>query len=90
MFFAAFPDIQHTLEDQLADGDRVAVRLTVAGTQTGEFQGLPASGKHVRIGSINIFRCEGGKIAEQWVETDSLGMLQQLGAMPSPMGAASA
>jgi predicted ester cyclase len=84
MFFAAFPDIQHTLEDQLAEGDKVAVRLTIRGTQQGEFQGIPATGKAITMTSLNILHFANGKIAEQWVETDSLGLLQQLGAIPTP------
>ena len=84
MFFAAFPDIQHTLEDQLAEGDKVAVRLTIRGTQQGEFQGIPATGKAITMTSLNILHFANGKIAEQWVETDNLGLLQQLGAIPTP------
>jgi predicted ester cyclase len=84
MFFAAFPDIQHTLEDQLAEGDKVAVRLTIRGTQQGEFQGMPATGKAITMTSLNILHFANGKIAEQWVETDDLGLLQQLGAIPMP------
>ena len=67
MFFAAFPDIQHSLEDVLTDGHKVAIRMTIRGTQQGEFQALPASGKLINIGSLNIFYVIGGKITEQWV-----------------------
>jgi steroid delta-isomerase-like uncharacterized protein len=83
MFFAAFPDIHHSLEDVLTDGHKVAIRMTIRGTQQGEFQGLPVSGKPINIGSLNIFYVVEGKITEQWVETDTLGMLQQLGAVPA-------
>ena len=84
MFFAAFGDIQHDLEDMLAEDDKVSVRLTVHGTHTGAFQGMPPTGKPISIGSINLFHLRDGKVAEQWVQTDTLGMLQQLGAMPAP------
>jgi predicted ester cyclase len=84
MFFAAFPDIQHTLEDEVVEGDKVAVRLTIRGTQRGEFQGIPPTGKAIVISSLNIFHLVDGKIAEQWVETDSFALLQQLGAIPTP------
>ncbi len=84
MFFGAFPDIHHTLEDELAAGDKVAVRLTIRGTQQGEFQGMPATGKSITITSLNIFHFANDKVAEQWVVIDNLGMLQQLGAIPTP------
>jgi steroid delta-isomerase-like uncharacterized protein len=90
MFFAAFPDIHHSLEDILIDGHRVAIRMTIRGTQQGDFQGLPATGKPITIGSLNILYVIDGKITEQWVETDSLGMLQQLGAIPAPAQPATA
>jgi steroid delta-isomerase-like uncharacterized protein len=81
-FFAAFPDLRHTIEGIFAEGDRVVARLTIAGTHEGELMGIPPTGRAVTIGSINFFRFEGGAIAEQWVNYDALGMLQQLGAVP--------
>jgi steroid delta-isomerase-like uncharacterized protein len=83
-FFAAFPDLTHALEDIFADGDRVVVRMALAGTHAGEFMGMPPTGRAVAIGSINFLRCVDGRIAEQWIDFDGLGMLQQLGAVPAP------
>jgi ketosteroid isomerase-like protein len=84
MFLAAFPGIQHTIEDVFTEGDRVALRMTVRGTHLGDFQGMPPTGKEVTLTSSNIFRLAGGKIVESWAEFDALGMLQQLGAVPAP------
>jgi predicted ester cyclase len=83
MLFAAFPDIQYTLEDLLAEGDRVVARFTARGTQTGVFQGIPATGSTAAVSSIAIYRLAGGKVAEQWLEYDQLGLLQQLGVIPA-------
>jgi steroid delta-isomerase-like uncharacterized protein len=83
-FLAAFPDIRHQVEDQLADGDRVASRIVVSGTHQHEMMGIPASGRSIAIGAINIVRLEDGKIAEHWVNSDALGMLGQLGVLPPP------
>ena len=86
-FFEAFPELQHTLEDIFADGDRVVVRMQIAGTQQGEFMGIPPTGRAITMGSINILRCTNGLIVEQWNNYDALGMLQQLGAIPMPQQA---
>lgn len=83
-FFAAFPGIQHPIEDMVAEVEKVSVRLKVQGTHQGNFQGIPATGKEVTMAAIDIFRIEGGKVVEQWVEFDALGLMQQLGAIPSP------
>ena len=77
-------DARMTIEDMIAEGDRVAVRLTSEARQVGEFMGLPPSGKTYRIGEIHIFRIEDGRVAEHWHEADFLGMMRQLGAMPTP------
>jgi steroid delta-isomerase-like uncharacterized protein len=87
-FFAAFPDMRLTAEDILAAGDRAVLRWTMRGTQRGEFFGIPTTGKPVEIGGIDIWRVEGGKFAEHWDAMDTLGMLQQLGAIPLPGQAA--
>jgi steroid delta-isomerase-like uncharacterized protein len=89
-FFAAFPDIRHEIQDEFAEGDRVAARIVVRGTQRAELMGIPATGKPIAIGAINIFRFENGLIAEQWVSSDSLGMMQQLGVIPGPAHQAAA
>lgn len=81
MLFAAFPDIQYTLEDLLAEGDRVVARFTTRGTQTGVFQGIPATGSAGAVSGIAIYRLAGGKVAEQWLEYDQLSLLQQHGVI---------
>jgi predicted ester cyclase len=82
-FYSAFPDQRHSFEDILAEGDRVVTRVTVRGTHRGEFQGIPPTGKAVTSASIQIDRVAGGKIAEHWSSPDLLGLLQQLGAIPT-------
>ena len=76
-------DASMTIEDVIAEGDRVAVRLTSHAVQTGEFMGLPPSGKSYTIGEIHIFRLVDGKVAEHWHQADFMGMMRQLGASPS-------
>jgi steroid delta-isomerase-like uncharacterized protein len=85
---AGLTDKAFDVEDVIAEGDRVVVRLTAAATQTGEMMGMPASGKRYSIGEIHIFRVQDGKVAEHWHQYDRIGMMQQLGAMPGA-GAAS-
>ena len=68
----------------IAEGDRVVARMTVTGTQTGEFMGLPPSGKRTRVTAIGISRIVDGKFVEYWENFDALGLLQQVGAIPSP------
>jgi steroid delta-isomerase-like uncharacterized protein len=80
----AFPDIRFTIEDQLADGDRIATRWSAQGTHKGMFQGLPATGKQVRLTGIDIDRFVNGKVVECWPEANELGLLQQLGLLPTP------
>lgn len=81
---SAFPDIRVTIEDQIAEGDKVVSRWTGRGTQQGELMGMPASGKQATVSGISIDRIEGGKIIESWNNWDTLGMLQQLGVVPEP------
>ncbi|PKB64419.1 MAG: hypothetical protein BZY80_03120 [SAR202 cluster bacterium Io17-Chloro-G2] len=81
---AGFPDVQVTVNDLLADGDKVIERTTARATHTGEFNGIPPSGTAVTWTEIHIYRLENGKIAEMWSEIDLLGLLIQLGAVPSP------
>jgi steroid delta-isomerase-like uncharacterized protein len=87
-FAQAFPDLHLTIEDIFATEDMVAARVTFRGTHQGVFQGIPATGKQVRFTSIEINRMEGGKVAEHWVELDTLGLLRQIGAIPAPAAAA--
>jgi len=84
MFAAAFPDGHQIIEDVVAEGDRVVARTTFTGTHQGEMQGIPATDKNVSIPSITIFRLDNGKIAEGWLVSDNLGMMQQLGVIPAP------
>jgi steroid delta-isomerase-like uncharacterized protein len=82
MFYKAFPDIQHTVDDLIAEGDKVAARLTARGSHKGDFQGIPPTGKPISFTGMRVFRIVGGKIAEEWANLDSLGLMQQLGAVP--------
>jgi steroid delta-isomerase-like uncharacterized protein len=77
-----------TIEDVIAEGDRVAVRLTAAATQVGEMMGMPPSGKRYEIGEIHWFRLRDGKVVEHWHQFDQMAMMRQLGAMPGQGGAA--
>src|SRR5712691_2813912 len=81
---AAYPDASITIEEQIADGDWVATRWTGSGTQQGELMGIPATGKQVTVSGITLSRIAGGKIAEEWTNWDTLGMMVQLGAVPAP------
>jgi len=83
-FRAAFPNLHTTIEDVMAEGDKVVIRGTDLATHRGEFMGIPATGKQVTVAWIGIYRVTDGKIAEEWGSMDSLGLLQQLGIMPSP------
>jgi steroid delta-isomerase-like uncharacterized protein len=80
---AAFPDVHYTVEDQIAEGDKVVVRYRFRGTHLGAFQGMPPTGKQVTYTGILIYRIVDGKIAEQWTEFDLLGFLRQLGVLPT-------
>lgn len=75
----AFPDWTEEVEDTIADGDRVVVRFTSRGTNSGEFLGNPPTGNHVEISEVAIFRLSNGRIVEQWVYPDMLALQQQLG-----------
>ena len=79
---AAFPDMQITFHDMIAEGDKVAARSTWRGTHQGEFQGIPPTGKTVTFNALDIVRLDGGKVVEHWGLTDNLSMLQQLGVIP--------
>ena len=83
-FLAAFPDIAHQVQDQIAEGAQVATRIVVRGTHQQELMGIPATGNEMSISATNVLRLDQGKIAEHWVNSDGIGMLVQLGAMPPP------
>ena len=85
MLRSAFPDLKATIEDTIAEGDKVVIRMTWSGTHKGEFMGIPATGKRVSIGVIDILRMDGGKCVEHWGQMDSMGMMQQIGAIPAPV-----
>ena len=84
-FRGAYPDLKFTIEDMIAEGDKVVVRITVTGTNTGdnEFMGFAPTGKKIEIETIDIFRCEDGMMLEHWGRTDTLSLLNQLGEEPS-------
>ena len=84
VMIGAFPDLERTIEDIVAEGDKVVARWTAAGTHTGEFQGIPPSGNYATSSGITIFRIADGRIVEEWSESDLLGLLQQIGAIPAP------
>lgn len=90
---AGLPDVRITIDDVLGDGDRTAVRFTVHGTHRGELFGVPASGREVTNETILIQRHANARIAEAWLVRDTLGLLQQIGAIPmqgaAPAGAKS-
>ena len=83
-FQATFPDLQIMAEDMLAEGDKVAARITQRGTHQGTFMGMPPTGKQVTVSGMDLVRLVDGKVAERWGNGDDLGMLQQLGLMPAP------
>ena len=83
MLREAFPDLHFEIDAQLADGDRVVTRWTAHGTHEGEFQGIPPTGKQVRLTGTDIDRIAGGKAVECWTNTDELGLLRQLGVVPA-------
>ena len=76
----AFSDLSYEVLDAFADGDRVAMRLATRGTHTGEFMGMPPTGRTFAIESIHIYRIENGRVAEHWAKRDDVGLAQQIGA----------
>lgn len=79
---SAFPDLSMTVEDQVAEGDKVVTRWCARGTHKGALPGLPATGKSATVTGIGIDRIVNGKIVESWGNWDQFGMLRQLGAIP--------
>ena len=84
LFRAAFPDGRMTIEEMVAEGDRVATRKTFRGTHRGALLGIPPTGRAVAIGLIDLVRLADGQATESWSIADDLGLLRQLGALPSP------
>jgi steroid delta-isomerase-like uncharacterized protein len=83
-FHQALPDVHLTLEDLIAEGDRVVFRITLRGTHSGTLMGVPPTGKQVTISAFDIARLADGKIVEHWGQMDTFGLLQQLGAISTP------
>jgi len=83
LYITAFPDARFTVEEEIAEGERVASRYTFRGTHQGELMGIPPTGKQVAVTGMIINRIVNGKSEEGWLNFDALGMLQQLGVVPS-------
>lgn len=84
MALRAFPDMQITVDDEIAEGDKVVCRWTVTGTHEGTFGNIAPTGKAVARAGIAIYRLVDGKIAENWIFADDFDFMQQLGALPKP------
>ena len=83
MFISAFPDFNVQIDDVIAEGDTVVMRATSSGTHQGDFMGIAATGKKISYGEIHVVRIAGGKMVEHWGVEDQMGMMQQLGVVPS-------
>jgi steroid delta-isomerase-like uncharacterized protein len=83
MLRAAFPDLHVTVEDVIAEGDKIVQRWTGHGTNQGELMGIPPTGNRVSVAGITISRFKDGKVSEEWEVYDMMGMMQQLGVIPS-------
>ena len=82
-FISAFPDSYVTIEDMVAEGDRVVTKKTFHGTHTGELNGIPPTGNRVSIQYVDILRVRDGQIVEHWLSMDQLSFMQQLGVIPT-------
>jgi predicted ester cyclase len=82
--WSSISDRKVTIEDSLAEGDKVAVRFTISGKHTGLMMGIAPTGKTIHVTASGIFKIVDGKATDNWVNFDALGMLQQLGAVPMP------
>ena len=83
-FRQGFPDVVSTIEDLIAEGDKVVARWRSRATHQGEYTGIPPTGKEVEFTGISVYRIEAGKIAESWTIEDELGLMRQIGAFPEP------
>jgi steroid delta-isomerase-like uncharacterized protein len=83
MYLTAIPELHITLEDVIAEGDRVVTRQTYRGTQQGNLMGIPPTGKQLTLTGMAITRVASGKVVEQWANNDDLGLLQQLDVVPA-------
>jgi len=84
MMDEAFPDAHFTIDDMISEGEKVAWRFTVRATHTGPFRSIPPTNKPVTLTGMAITRMQDGQMIENWNETDDLGMMQQLGVIPTP------
>jgi predicted ester cyclase len=84
MFRTAFPDMRVVIEDEVAEGNKVAARGYFTGTHQGEFMSIPPTGKPVRVKYIDIWTVADGKLKDNWIQMDMLGLMQQLGVVPAP------
>ena len=80
--YTAFPDFTHRIDDLIAEGEKVVLRVTDFGTHQGEYEGMPPTGKEVSFSVIAIFEIRDGRVVEVWEELDMLGFLKQVGAIP--------
>lgn len=85
-YLEAFPDFSATVEDAVTEGDTVAMRVTLRGTHEGEFMGMEPTNESFEIGNMVFTRIQDGRVAERWLQPDTLGMLQQLGIVSPPGG----
>ncbi len=86
LLLGAFPDMHWRVDEQIAEGDKVVSRFTWTGTQRGEFLGIPPTGRKVEVWGMVIDVVRGGKFVESRLIMDTLGLMQQLGAIPAPTG----
>ena len=84
MLFTAFPDFHVAIDDMVGEGDKVAKAWTLSGTHEGDFMGIPPAGKSISMSGVTIYRIANGKIAELTWSYNMLGLMQQLGAIPTP------
>jgi steroid delta-isomerase-like uncharacterized protein len=84
---SAFSPLRFTIEDVIAEGDKVVVRWMNAGTHSGNFMGIPATGKKFAVAGIDIHVVRDGRLAEHWHVVDQFAQMQQLGLLPQPAGA---
>ena len=82
IMLAGFPDYQTVIDDLIAEGDKVAARITMSGTNTGSFMGIPPTGKFISFTGMYVARISNGKIVEHWGEEDAVSLLTQLGVLP--------
>lgn len=84
MFRSAFPDMEVSVEDQIAEGNKVVDRHTAKATHEGELMGIEATGKEVEVEGIVVVRFEDGKVVEEWAQADMMGLMEQLGVVEPP------